>query len=58
MVLEVQQRPKHDVFISYSRLDLEFARRLEKALKAYAPPRGLPIPQRRLSVFRDEHDLT
>lgn len=46
-----------DAFLSYSRRDAEFARRLEKALEAYAPPHDLPLPQRRLRVFRDEADI-
>lgn len=46
-----------DVFISYSRKDAVFARRLEQALRAYAPPRDLPVPQRTLRVFRDESDF-
>lgn len=48
---------RFDVFISYSRKDAAFARRLEQALKAYAPPRDLPAPQRTLRVFRDESDF-
>ena len=46
-----------DVFISYSRKDLAFARPLEKALREYRPPRVLDVPQRHLRVFRDEADL-
>jgi outer membrane protein assembly factor BamB len=48
----------HDVFISYSRKDREFAIRLQKALANYAPPRDLSLPRRRLDVFRDEEDFT
>lgn len=48
---------KFDVFISYSRRDIEFARRLHRALDTYSPPRGLRVPQRRLRVFRDESDF-
>jgi hypothetical protein len=48
----------HDAFISYSRKDAEFARRLKKALEDYRPPRGLAVPQRHLDVFRDEADFT
>jgi TIR domain len=48
----------HDVFISYSRKDIEFARRLEKALRNYEPPKGLKLPSRNLNVFRDEEDFT
>lgn len=48
----------HDAFISYSRKDRAFAQRLEKALKAWMPPRGLGLPARHLDVFRDESDFT
>lgn len=48
----------HDVFISYSRKDKEFARRLDKALEDYSPPRDLNAPHRNLIVFRDESDFT
>lgn len=48
----------NDAFISYSRKDIEFARRLEKALEDYKPPRDLKVPQRNLVVFRDEADFT
>lgn len=48
---------KYDAFVSYSRRDSEFARRLEQALSAYMPPRDLPVPRRRLRVFRDESDF-
>jgi WD40 repeat protein len=47
-----------DAFISYSRHDMEFARTLERALESYQPPSDLPVPQRRLRVFRDETDFT
>ncbi|MGD8542240.1 MAG: toll/interleukin-1 receptor domain-containing protein [Desulfobacteraceae bacterium] len=47
-----------DVFISYSRKDIVFARALEKALENYAPPKDLDVPQRHLIVFRDEEDFT
>ncbi len=50
--------PAHDVFISYSRKDRDFARALEQALESYRPPRDLPVPQRSLDVFRDEDDFT
>lgn len=49
---------RFDAFISYSRKDGEFARRLEQALRAYRPPKDLGVPQRHLSVFRDEADFT
>src|SRR5215203_5241123 len=48
---------KFDVFISYSRRDLAFARKLQRALDNYTPPRDLRVPQRRLRVFRDESDF-
>lgn len=48
----------HDVFISYSRKDRAFARRLDKALRDYRPPRDLDVPQRNLRVFLDEEDFT
>jgi len=48
----------HDAFISYSRKDKAFAARLQKALGNYQPPRDLPLPHRRLDVFRDEEDFT
>lgn len=49
---------RYDAFISYKRTDIAFARLLEKALNAYAPPKALAVPQRRLRIFRDEGDLT
>jgi WD40 repeat protein len=48
---------KYDVFISYSRKDIEFVRRFQRVLANYAPSAGLPLPQRRLRVFRDESDF-
>src|SRR5262245_23907759 len=48
----------HDVFISYSRRDIAFARALTKALAAYSPPGDLNLGQRRIDVFRDEGDFT
>jgi WD40 repeat protein len=48
----------HDVFISYSRKDTAFARRLDKALREYRPPRDLAVPQRHLRVFLDQEDFT
>ena len=47
----------NDLFISYSRKDIVFARALEKALENYAPPKDLNVPDRRLVVFRDEDDF-
>ncbi len=49
---------RHDAFISYSRKDAGFARRLEKALESYKPPKNLGVPIRYLDVFRDEADIT
>ena len=49
---------RYDAFISYSRRDLLFARRLEEGLRAYRPPKDLAVPQRYLRVFRDESDFT
>jgi len=47
-----------DVFISYSRQDIDFARRLEETLESYKPAKELSVPQRYLQVFRDESDFT
>jgi hypothetical protein len=47
-----------DVFISYSRQDIDFARRMEETLESYKPAKELSIPQRYLQVFRDESDFT
>ncbi len=51
------QSETFDIFISYSRQDVEFARALEKALEGFKPPKNLAVSQRRLKVFRDEGDL-
>jgi len=48
----------HDAFISYSRKDKPFAVLLERRLRRYTPPSGLPVPKRRLNIFRDEEDFT
>jgi hypothetical protein len=53
-----EQQFLHDAFVSYSRKDKSFAVQLEKALEGYRPPKGLPVPQRPLRVFRDEDDFT
>ncbi|NIX58042.1 MAG: TIR domain-containing protein, partial [candidate division Zixibacteria bacterium] len=45
-------------FISYSRKDVDFAEKLEKALENYKPPKGLYVPHRNLDVFRDVTDMT
>ncbi|MGH7325548.1 MAG: TIR domain-containing protein [Candidatus Rokuibacteriota bacterium] len=52
------QELRYDAFISYSRKDKEFARRLEQELRRYRPPRDLAVPQRYLRVFRDEADFS
>jgi WD40 repeat protein len=48
----------HDAFISYSRKDVAFAAALQKGLERYVPPKGIPLPPRRLNVFRDAEDFT
>ena len=48
----------YDVFISYSRRHIVFARALERALEDYSPPGDLAVPQRHLVAFRDEEDVT
>jgi hypothetical protein len=53
----VDSTEEYDVLISYSRENIDFARRLEARLKAYRPPPELGLPQRHLRVFRDENDL-
>src|SRR5438105_6849548 len=59
MAAEVEARALlHDAFISYSRRNSDFARRLEKALENYTPPADLPVPQRHPEIFRDEADFT
>jgi len=47
----------YDAFISYSRRNIEFARRLHKALERYTPPGDMPVAQRNPRVFRDEADF-
>ncbi len=47
----------YDAFISYSRKDIAFARRLHQALQSYRPPKDLGVPQRTPRVFRDETDF-
>src|SRR6266540_3537229 len=49
---------RFDAFLSYSRKDLDFAKCLEKKLRSYLPPRDLPVPHRRLRVFRDQADIS
>src|SRR6266498_1299778 len=55
----VSQPPSHafDVFLSYSRLDKDFAVRLENALESYRFPKSLKPVKRTLNVFRDEADI-
>ncbi|HET8783880.1 MAG TPA: TIR domain-containing protein [Pyrinomonadaceae bacterium] len=51
---------KFDVFLSYSRKDEEFGKRLEEALENYALPKDVQarsISKKRLNVFRDRKDL-
>ena len=51
---------KFDVFLSYSRKDEEFGKRLEEALENYALPKDVQarsISKKRLNVFRDKKDL-
>jgi WD40 repeat protein len=49
---------QYDGSISYSRKDKIFAQQLQISLEQYKPPKDLPVPQRRLKIFRDEADLT
>ena len=49
-----------DVFLSYSRKDEAFGRRLEEALENYTLPKDVnarSISRKRLNVFRDKKDL-
>src|ERR1700755_2672418 len=49
-----------DAFLSYSRKDEEFGRRLEEALKNYRPPKNVKSysgSTNRLNVFRDKKDM-
>lgn len=49
-----------DVFLSYSRKDEEFGKKLEEALENYRLPKHVKtslISRNRLSVFRDKNDL-
>jgi hypothetical protein len=48
----------HDVFVSYSRNDSEFATELRNALERYKPSPELGLPQRHLRVFLDASDFT
>jgi hypothetical protein len=55
--MSAQKASEFDVFVSYSRKDNDFCAVLEGSLRAYKPPGGLNLGQRRLSVFRDTSDL-
>ncbi len=63
MPLRFEARPNEyqfDVFLSYSRKDEEFARKLEEALENYRLPKDVNtslVSKNRLSVFRDKRDL-
>jgi WD40 repeat protein len=49
-----------DVFLSYSRIDEAFGRKLEEALENYTLPKDVnsrAISKKRLNVFRDKKDL-
>jgi hypothetical protein len=51
---------KFDVFLSYSRKDEDFSRKLEEALESYTLPKDVnssSISRKRLNVFRDKKDL-
>ena len=51
---------KFDVFLSYSRKDEDFGRKLEEALESYTLPKDVnsrSIARKRLNVFRDKKDL-
>jgi len=56
------EEPKYqfDVFLSYSRKDEEFGKRLEEALESYTLPKAVSaraLSRKRLNVFRDKKDL-
>ena len=56
------EEPKYqfDVFLSYSRKDEEFGKRLEEALESYTLPKAVSaraLSTKRLNVFRDKKDL-
>ena len=53
-----KKSPVHDAFISYSRKNKGFAKKLEKALENYKPPKDLNVPRRHLNIFLDEADFT
>ena len=55
--MATEQAVRYDAFISYSRKDEKFARKLEAALERYRPPKGALADRQRLNVFRDVQDL-
>jgi WD40 repeat protein len=50
------QAPVYDVFLTYARVDKDFAARLQRLLQAYRVPVLSRLRPRRLRVFRDETD--
>lgn len=48
----------YDIFISYSHVDMQFAVRLETALRKYRPPFGSHLEPKRLAVYRDESEAS
>ena len=48
---------RFDAFVSYSRADIDFARKLEEAIERFLVPKGIGSRKRRLDVFRDESDM-
>jgi hypothetical protein len=58
LVEEIMDLYLHDAFVSYSRKDKPLAVLLERRRRRYTPPSGLPVPKRRLNIFRDEEDFT
>lgn len=50
----------HDVFLSYSRADLDVAAKMERDLEAFPLPRGVrkQLGSRHRNVFRDISDMT
>jgi hypothetical protein len=51
---------RYDVFLSYSRADLDVAAKMERDLEAFPLPRGVRklLGHRHLNVFRDISDMT
>src|SRR5688572_13875728 len=54
-----KQQPSYvfDIFLSYSRVDRDFAAKFERALENYRYPKSLKQVKRSLNVFRDESDI-